>query len=344
MRGVRLNGAGRDEAGSAVTATAIVIDRMPQDLPFCRFPTRRERAEHGLQPLPDELPLVDSATVRQYRSRRFAPTPASELSGRQVLEMARVVAASFARREPQSRHIQPPRYAPAGVMGGVVVDLFGTEAFGEWSKESLFYWFIRLFVLTDPDSPRTAIRATVQTLEQSLAVVDDAGRVIGGAFNETFPPTGAGPVLRAGDPILSATRQVFEPILVRLMEQDAEALAALCEMYPHFSAMYERRRVGHHFMVARGEALPKRDTFELVAGTAQRYRELGFAYFVVEATNQWTGAACEALGGVRVHYRPFRDAMAVTRSPRPMAGVVTSPDGYIAAKDSGCMFYVLRLA
>ena len=97
-------------------------------------------------------------------------------------------------------------------------------------------------------------------------------------------------------------------------------------------------------MLARSEALAKEDAFELVAASVERYRALGYAFIVVEATNQWTEAACEALGGVRVHFAPFRVEPTVRESAEPLEGVVTSPDGFVSDKDSGSMFYVIRLA
>jgi hypothetical protein len=254
------------------------------------------------------------------------------------------VAASFVRREPQTRHICPPRRAPRGLLGTTVRDPFGDAVFSDWSKDSLFYWFIRSMVLTDPTSPLAAIRANDEVLEQSLAAFDEAGRIVGGAFNETLPRLDEPLALRENDPILAAAWDFLGPILERLIEQDIEALDALCRQYPDFKAAYDAERVGHHFMVARGETMPKRDAFELVARSAERYQELGFPFMVIEATNQWTGAACEALGAVRVHYRPFRDRCALPSSPDGADGAVTSPDGYIAARSSGCMFYVLRLA
>ena len=47
------------------------------------------------------------------------------------------------------------------------------------------YWFIRLLVLTDATSPRSAVEVNTDSLAQSLAVLDDAGDVVGGALNET---------------------------------------------------------------------------------------------------------------------------------------------------------------
>ncbi|MGR8981751.1 MAG: hypothetical protein ACU84H_16905 [Gammaproteobacteria bacterium] len=64
---------------------------------------------------------------------------------------------------------------------------------------------------------------------------------------------------------------------------------------------------------------------------------------VVEASNQWTGAACEVLGGVRVYFAPYQVRQTVHRSAEPLEDIVTSPNGWLSDKDSGCMFYVIRL-
>ena len=97
-------------------------------------------------------------------------------------------------------------------------------------------------------------------------------------------------------------------------------------------------------MVARSGALPTADAFALVAGTAARYRALGYAFMVIEATNQWTGAACDVLGATRVHFAPFRAHRTVHQSVEPRPDTVTNPDGFLSAKDSGSMLYVIRLA
>jgi hypothetical protein len=83
---------------------------------------------------------------------------------------------------------------------------------------------------------------------------------------------------------------------------------------------------------------------EHVGPMAAYYRALGFAYVVVEATNCWTGAACDVLGGVRVHFAPFRARLVVPASPAPLPGTASSPDGYVSAKDAGSMYHVLGLA
>jgi hypothetical protein len=257
--------------------------------------------------------------------------------------MAQVVGASFARREPQCRHLRPPKHPPAGLLEARHADPFGSDPFGSWTAETLMYWFIRLLVLTDPASPQSAIQLNEEALALSLAIVDQQGQVIGGAFNETMPPLDVSPEFREDDPFMAAVFSYVEPALAMLSAQDAEALTALSARYPAFREAYARGKVGHHFMVARSDALAKADAFELVAATAEHYQALGYAFMVIEATNQWTGAACEALGGVRVHFAPFQAQPTVRQSAGPIEGAVTSPNGFLSDKDSGGMFYVIRL-
>jgi hypothetical protein len=137
---------------------------------------------------------------------------------------------------------------------------------------------------------------------------------------------------------------VWEPVYAALGAQDAEALTALSERYPVFREAYAQGKVNHHFLVARSEDLPKGDAFELMAASAERSQALGYSYMVTEATHQWTGAAFEALAGVRVHFAPFQAQPTVRKSEEPLEGVVTSPNGFLSDKDSGGMFYVIRLA
>jgi hypothetical protein len=152
-------------------------------------------------------------------------------------------------------------------------------------------------------------------------------------------PPGHDPVFRKDDPFLDAVLDYASPIVELVDGQDVEAITVLLDRYPAFAEALAGGLVGHHFMVARGDGLPRDDAFELVAATVDHFREVGYRYLVVEASKQWTGAACEALGGVRVHVAAFR-AKAVV----PVEGDgTTSPDGFVSDKDSGCMFYLLRL-
>lgn len=316
---------------------------MPPDLSRVAYPNAADVARHGLQPLPESLPLVDFAGAMPYRGRH-ATVGAQDLTHAQLLRMAWVIADSFVRREPQARHLQPPKHPPVGLMEARHVDPFGTDSFGSWDPETQLYWIIRLTALTDPTSPTGAIEFNEETLGQSVAILDGEGGVIGGAFNETMGPIDVMPEFREDDPFLGTVFGIWEPVYAALGAQDAEALTALSERYPAFREAYAEGKVGHHLLVARSDDLPKRDAFELVAASAERYQDLGYEYVVTEATNQWTGAAFEALGGVRVHFYPFQGEQAVSKSDEPIEGAVSSPNGFLSDKDSGGMFYVLRLA
>ena len=167
--------------------------------------------------------------------------------------------------------------------------------------------------------------------------------MLGGALNETISPSDGPADLRHDDPFLDAVLAFADPVLTLLAGQDTQGSKALCATYPQFREARARAKVGHHFMVARSDALPKADAFELVAATAAHYQALGYAFVLIEATNQWTGAACEALGATRVHFAPFRVQQTVRQSAGPLVDSVTSPDGFISNKDSGSMLYVIRL-
>lgn len=208
------------------------------------------------------------------------------------------------------------------------------------NTSQILNWFVRLLAITDPTSPRDDVSVNEDVRSHSLAVVDETGTVIGGAINETMPVPDRDFVTRQDDPFLEAVVNYAGPIFELVDRQDDEAITALADRYPAFADALTDGGVGHHFMVARGDGLPRDDTFELVAATMEHFRDAGFQYVVVEASKQWTGAACEALGGVRVHFAPFR-----TRVVVPVDGDgTTSPDGFISDKDSGCMFYLLRVA
>jgi hypothetical protein len=326
------------------THTAKQAMTEPRPLLHCPYPGSADVAQHGMQLLPASLPLADFERARPHRSHRYTAVPATRLTAAQVLRLAEVVGTSFARREPQCRHLQPAQCPPAGLHEALHTDPFGCSAFGPWSRESLVYWFIRLLILTDATSPRSAVEVNAEAVAQSLAILDDTGDVIGGALNETMPPLAEPPSFRRGDPFLDAVLAFVEPVFALLGAQDAEAVKALSVAYPEFRDAHAAGRVGHHFMVARSDALGKSDAFELVAATAAHYQALGHAFVVIEATNQWTGAACEALGATRVHFAPFRAQRTVRRSATPLPDTVTSPDGFLASKDSGSMLYVIRLA
>ena len=101
-------------------------------------------------------------------------------------------------------------------------------------------------------------------------------------------------------------------------------------------------KVGELFMIARSPLLPREDTFELVAATLDRFRDLGYHYVLTAAANQWTGAAFEVIGGVRVHFAPYRAEKTVRESGAPIPDETSTRDGFLSAKDSGCMFYIIQ--
>lgn len=222
---------------------------------------------------------------------------AAELDPRQLSEMVRIVSESFALREPMLRHLSNPT---------------------QYSKADLMASFIFECVVKNSDA-----------LNQSIALIQD-GKVVGGAFNETLVENEESD-LRADD-ALGVALEFLTPIFQLLNRQQIEARPALFEIEGYQKA-FLGYRVGHHFMVARSQAVSGNDAFCLVAGSVAHYKSLGFEFMVTEATNNWTGAAMEALGGVRVHFAPYR----LTKK----LGI--SPDGYLSDKDSGSMLYVLRL-
>src|SRR5918998_4745308 len=161
----------------------------PRSLPYCAYPKASDVAQRGVQPLPAALPLVDLVRAQPHRSRRYSTVVAADLAPAQLLQVARVVASSFARNEPMTRHLRPPKYPPAGLMEARHSDPFGSGVpFGPWHMETLVYWFIRLYLLTDPTSPQNHIRVNEEVLAQSLAILDERGRDIAGGFRQTIPP------------------------------------------------------------------------------------------------------------------------------------------------------------
>ena len=315
----------------------------PLDLPWCDYPSAKDARWHGLLPLPERLPTLDLAAVRPYRSQRCRISSLADLEPGQVLSTAEEVAWSFARRQPMVRHIRPPATPPDGLAELLHKDPFGVHEFGPWSRENISYWFVRLFVLTDPTSAASEISINKDALDHSLAVLTPSNEVVGGAFNETMPAGDAEHHMREDDPFLRAVLSFGQPILNFLHAQEEQALSSLSHRYPDFKTALADGKVGHHNMVARSDDLAKEDTFELVAATVEHFAQAGYRYICVEAVNQWTGAALELLGGVRVHYSSFLANADICKSQVPLPDLVTSPNGFISDKDSGSMFYVLAL-
>jgi len=95
-----------------------------------------------------------------------------------------------------------------------------------------------------------------------------------------------------------------DPVFALLGAQDAEAVKALSVAYPQFRDALVAGKVGHHFMVARSEALPKADTFELVADTVRQRQQ--FARKIKGLTAMGRASAYVLIG------LPFFVALALT--------------------------------
>lgn len=313
----------------------------PQQLPWCHYPKANDIESHGLCELPLFLTLVDWTEIRKYRSNKFKTEALTKLANKQILELASITARSFAQNEPMVRHVQLPSLMSEQLLNSFHHDPFGNDGFGEWTSENIFFWFIRLFSLTNPSDPIENIKINADSVDFSLAILDENKNLIGGAFNSVMKAEDA--PFRDGDAFLDAIIQVYTPNFDLIFTQEHEAVEALKEKYQEFRMALENQKVGLHFLIARSPALPKEDTFELVSASAEKFRHHGCQYMLVAATNQWTGAACEALNGTRVHYSPYRSKKRVPLIKDATSTEPYSIDGYISAKDSGAMFYVIRL-
>lgn len=255
-----------------------------------------------------------------------------------------MMAASFAKREPVLRYLIPPKYPGEGLTEKEHTDALGTDVFGPWTSERLIYWFMRLLILTNPTAPLSKIEVNDDTLKNSVAIVDASGEAIGAILNQTYMPLDFKPAFREDDIFLDATGPFGKPMYNAMKTMSAACMTALSSRYSSFEEAYKNGKVAHMFMLARCEKLPKEDTFEMVAASGELLRDRGFEYMMIEGSNQWTGAACEALNGVRVYFAPFQGWQSVQKSSVPLEGIVSSPNGWLSDKDSGVMCYVVRFS
>jgi hypothetical protein len=312
-------------------------------LPYCDYPCASDTDRHGLQPLPDVLPIVDLDSAHPYRSSKLKIVKVDSLGTEKLLEMIRVMARSFAVNDPTLRQLNLPKDFPADIQGIKHKDLLGVDYFGDWSKENLIFWSTRLFYVTDPCSPLEAIENNMDTLKKSLAVLNEAGQVIGGVLTSKINLSKAGTPPGDNDAFIQAITPFFEPVSQLLRSQLNFSINTICKKYPAFLTALKEGRVADIDMIARSPLLPPEETFELMAATVENLQQSGFQYLVVLAGNQWTGAAMDLMKGVKVHFAPYRDIKRVYESDEPVADKPSSKDGYISDKDSGSMFYILRL-
>jgi hypothetical protein len=313
------------------------------NLPRCKYPSFIDTSNHGIQPLPERLPLQNLLCIQKYRSANYTPVGIKSFDSQQILELSRIIAKSFVEKEPMNRHLHPPKEYNHAIHNFTHIDPYGIHPFGEWTKENIFYWFIRLMVLTNPSSSIEDIQINEDLLNLSLAILNEDGQLIGGAYNITLDYAVDELKQRSNDPFLEVIQPFIEPPLSLIIEQEHTAIKALHNKYPSFKKAHTERKIGCHFLVARTNLLPVTDTFELVAASVEQFLKMNYKYLMITATNEWTGAACEVLGGVKVHYAPYRAEKRVPESSNARADQVHSKDGFLSDKDSGSMFYLIKL-
>ena len=312
-------------------------------LPHCHYPKATDSHAHGLQPLPDALPLLDLTQAKPFRSTTYRAIPIETFSHEQVLELIRVIAKSFVLNEPMNRHMVPYLNPPQLIKESAYLNLYGENIFGEWNKENIFQWVVRLLVF-DQLKDRLDRNVSSNFAKQlSLAILDEHGKIIGGALSIRFLAGSSGNAPDSENIFSQVLIGVMQPIVNMLINQEEFSIAVLCDKYPEFHKALIGGKVGELFMIARSPLLPTEDTFELVAASLQRFRDLGYHYVLTAAANQWTGAAFEMMGGVRVHFAPYRAKKTVKESLEPLPNETSTRDGFLSAKDSGCMFYIIKL-
>ena len=312
----------------------------PSKLPWCEYPTATDTPYHGLLEIPQQLPEVNFESIHKYRSKSYKSIPITELNHTQVIQMAHMVATSFAKNEPMNKHVHPPKDVPSGILSIKHQDPFGTDSFGHWTTENILLWFVRLMILTNPSDPIGQIGLNSEVFKHSLAIVEN-GNVIGGSFNVSL--SSEEEKWRAEDPFLNAVFLYQNPIVNFFYKPEHKALLALGEKFPSFHNAQQHGKIGYVSMIARSPNLPSNHVFELFAASFEHFQKEGFEYMVITGTNNWTGAASEVMGAARIYFTPFRDKRRVAVEKAAKGNESYSYDGFISAKDSGAMIYSVKL-
>jgi hypothetical protein len=313
---------------------------LPLKLPWCEYPTAANTTQHGLLEIPEEIPVVNFESAYKYRSNSYQSISINDLNRSQIIKMAHMVASSFAINEPMNKHVHPPKCMPLEILNIEHKDPFGTDPFGPWTTENILYWFVRLMVLTNPSDPSGQIGLNREVFKHSLAIVEN-GNVIGGAFNLSL--SFEEEKWRTEAPFLDAVFIYQDPIVNFFHKHEHKALLALDEKFPTFKSAHHTGKIGYIFMIARSPKLPSSHVFELFAASFEHFQKEGFEYMVITGTNNWTGAASEALGAIRVYFAPFRDKSRIAIEQAAKENEPYSNDGFISAKDSGVMIYTVKL-
>ena len=104
----------------------MIQKHIPQRLPKCNYPKAADIKLHGLFQLPKDLVAINWREIKKYRSREYSTISLEQLTNAQILQMAQMVACSFAKNEPMKRHLQPPKNIPLAIIDTLHLDPFGT--------------------------------------------------------------------------------------------------------------------------------------------------------------------------------------------------------------------------
>lgn len=312
-----------------------------QKLPYCEYPKAKDIASHGLQELPSILPSIDWGKVNRYRNVNFNRSYVSLLDYDEILESAHLVAKSFAKNEAMRRTLKPARVMPHELKTYTHTDELGRGSITEWSAENIEFWTIRLFHLTNPSDLMGSIHLNNDSNDLSLVFYNDKNEMVGVVYNSTVNVNE--PLPRVTDPLMVAVSKEFEPIHKIVSNSENQAHDLLKEKYPEFDIALANKKVCTIYQLAKSEDLPSEHAFELFASAMEELKNKGFSYMVTCAANQWTGSACEVFNGIRVNFEPYR---AVQRVNKSGDNILTEPytnDGFISNKDSGLMYYIVKL-
>jgi hypothetical protein len=310
------------------------MSKAPLKLPFCAFPTAADIGFHGMQVLPEKLTVVDFAEGSPHRSSQYLQVPFKDLSLEEIDQCVRLIAASFVENEPMNKHLILNNIGHPSFEGIRHEDVFGDSEFGPVSHVNIFYWFIRLFLLTERKVGFEKPILKADLINHSFATKDEKGEIIGVSLGEKMNEK-----IDSDDslhPFAEFVTAFKKPILDFLHAQDEAAMNGLFEAYPDFKSAFAAGKVGGVSMIAKNEQLPSEHAFELFAAVVEHFKNNGFKYAITAASNQWTGAAAEVINGARAHFYPYRFNQ-IKESPYSM-----TPDGYISYKDSGIMFYIMK--
>lgn len=304
-------------------------------LPHCKYPTANEYTKSDLPALPQRLTPINWSKLISYRVSDFNVSILNELINSEVLEMAKMLAKSFVKNEPTNRHLIAPKLIPKPLKE-FHKDEFGKHSFGEWTKENIFYWLIRLAFLTNPNN----LSKNQDILDHSIAVKNNSNKIIAGILSKTLSSEDGS--IR-NNSYLSAVFGLYSTILELLFAQEQEAINILTQKYSNFKVAFNNNKVATTLMLAKEDEFSKESAFELFIRAIELLQNKGFKYVVIAASNQWTGAACEMLNATRVNYKPFRDVQRVPTISNASDFEMHSTDGFISDKDSGIMFYIIKL-